>query len=95
MLVVVGFLTLLQELEAVDIAQDIRSHRLFRSLLLKRKMCLEISLGTCPTVFSRGGMTTIALLAQQYGSIFSDSLSVSISTVTKSPCLALLQAKFL
>ena len=54
-------------------------------------MCLEISYGTCPTVFSCGGMSTIAFIAQQYGSIFFDSLSISIST----PCLALLDAKFL
>ena len=32
----------------------------------KKNMCLEISLDTCPTVFSRGGLSTIALIAQQY-----------------------------
>ena len=47
-----------------------------------------------PTVFSRGGMSTIAAIAQQYGSIFFDSLSFSISTITKSPCLVLFHAKF-
>ena len=61
----------------------------------KKNMCLEISPGTSHTVFSRGGMSTIALIAQQYGSIFFDSLSVSIFTVRKSACLALLHAKFL
>ena len=33
-------------------------------------MCLEISPGTCPTVFSRGSMSTIALRVQQYGYFF-------------------------
>ena len=40
------------------------------SSVKKKNMCLEISLGTYPTVFSRGGMSTIALIAQQYGSTF-------------------------
>ena len=57
-------------------------------------MCLEISFGTCPTVFSCGGISTIALLTQQYGSIFFDSLFVSIFTLTKSHCLALLHANY-
>ena len=61
----------------------------------KKNMCLEISPRTSHTVFSRGGMSTIALIAQQYGSIFFDSLFVSIFTVRKSACLALLHAKFL
>ena len=61
----------------------------------KKNMCLEIFLGTCPTVFSRGGVSAGALTAQQYGSIFFDFLSVSITIVAKSTCLALHLAKFL
>ena len=39
MLILVGFLTLLQGFETVDIGENIQSHRHFRSLLLKRKIC--------------------------------------------------------
>ena len=54
----------------------------------KKNMCLEISLGTCPTVFSCGCMSTVALIFNSTAIwiyFFQPFLSVSISTVTKSP----------